>query len=157
MLQSNPRPGPPIDTETRQPALTGLSLAPPAAAGSNSAAPAPPRPTAANAPSPLVSEPDQGASPARITPGSLIVRDAIDTLEALREQALAGRDKAERLLDRPDDLPRGELPVLARISAHETRALHLRLAIEALGGRVDDSSHEIEQRIVRDLPMPVAA
>ena len=83
-----------------------------------------------------------------------LAADAIDTLVALRNQALTLRNVAERQLEDEDRLPRGRLPVLDRIAAHETRALHLRVAIEALGGALADAPFEAIERDVREASMP---
>lgn len=75
--------------------------------------------------------------------------DAIATLRKLRDQALACRATAEVSLRDPD-LPRGPLPVMTRICQHETRAIHLRIAIEALGGEVEEAEFEARDREARE-------
>lgn len=80
-------------------------------------------------------------------------RFAIETLTRLRDRALARRDKHERRLGDPW-LPRGDLPVMEAMGAAETEAMHLKLAIDALGGEVGDAPHEARQREVRRASMP---
>lgn len=58
--------------------------------------------------------------------------DAVETLTALCAAALDRAARAERRLEEPDTLPRGPLPIYAKIAEHRTTALHLQIAIDAL-------------------------
>lgn len=60
--------------------------------------------------------------------------DAIRTLLRFRGEALAKVERLNRRLeDERDELPRGPLPVMTKISHYETAAFHLDMALAALG------------------------
>lgn len=60
--------------------------------------------------------------------------DARDTLRRLhRDATLRAARQDRRLAEQPDSLPRGPLPVMARAAAARTEALHLLIALAALG------------------------
>ena len=65
-----------------------------------------------------------------------LVHEAADTLRRLHDEAAARAARQDRrLVEQRDDLPRGPLPVMARAAAARAEALHLLIALSALGDR----------------------
>ena len=63
-----------------------------------------------------------------------LASDARDTLLRLHRQATMRANRHDRrLVEEPDLLPRGPLPVMSRAAAARTEALHLLIALDALG------------------------
>lgn len=79
--------------------------------------------------------------------------DAIATLVRLRAHAIAMAERAEQALHSGSPR-RGFLPIMARRSRWETEAYHLRIALEAMGASVTDSSSEAFAAAVAEASMP---
>ena len=63
-----------------------------------------------------------------------LANEARDTLRRLHRHAMMRANRHDRrLVEEPDSLPRGPLPVMARAAAARTEALHLLIALAALG------------------------
>lgn len=74
------------------------------------------------------------AAPARRPAEHPLAKDALGTLRRLHDVAAARAVRQQRrLTEERDALPRGPLPVTARAAAASTEALHLLIALAALG------------------------